>query len=141
MFLTGEEEKRSLFAETLTHPVIGAAIAVHETLGPGFGESCYAKALSIELTRRSLAHALEYPVSIRYHDEVIGEGRLDLLIEHCLVVELKTVDSLVPLHSAQVISYLKMTNLPLGLLMNFNVPVLKQGIKRLTHPQLYRKSG
>ena len=119
---------------------IGAAITVHETLGPGFSEAVYAKALSIELEAQSIRHLTEYPIALRYHDQVIGEGRLDLLVEDLLIVELKAVETLQAIHTAQVISYLKITGLPVGLLINFNVPILKQGLRRVTHPSLYRKA-
>ena len=113
--------------------IIGAAIEVHKQLGPGYLESIYEEALAIELNLRNIKHQRQYKVNIQYKNNSIGDGRFDLLIENKLVVELKTVDILLPLHKAQVISYLKATNLHLGLLINFNTPLLKHGIKRIIY--------
>ena len=115
----------------LTERVIGAAIEVHRRLGPGFLEATYQKALSIELRHQGVAHEVEAPVKLTYRGEPIGEGRLDLLIDQALIVELKAVDQIHPIHKAQVISYLKATEHELALLINFNVEVLRDGIHRL----------
>ena len=115
----------------LTEQVIGAAIEVHRALGPGFLEATYGKALAIELRDRGIAFVQESAVSLNYKGELIGEGRLDFLVEDRLIVELKAVDQLHPIHTAQAISYLKVTKHKLALLINFNVPVLKDGIKRI----------
>ncbi len=117
--------------DQLAHDVIGAAIEVHRVLGPGFLESTYAKALDIELRHRNMACIREAPVKLTYRGERLGEGRVDLLVNNSLIVELKAVAQLAPIHEAQVISYLKATGLQLGLLINFNVPTLKEGIKRI----------
>lgn len=118
--------------DTLATKVIGAAIEVHRILGPGFLESVYEHALCVELGLRQIAFVSQSPVSVQYKGQPVGESRLDLLVADKLIVELKAVDALAPIHSAQVISYLKATGLVLGLLLNFNVPVLKQGgIKRV----------
>jgi GxxExxY protein len=117
--------------DPLSHAVIGAAIEVHRSLGPGFLESIYEEALSIELAERKLSHSRQHVISVSYKGHAIGEGRLDILVDNRLIVELKAVEALLPIHSAQLISYLKMTGYPVGLLINFNVPVLKQGVKRL----------
>jgi len=117
--------------DRLAHDVIGAAIEVHRTLGPGYLESVYAEALAIEFNFRSLDFSSQVPVSVSYKGHVVGEGRLDFLVEGRLVVELKAVEALAPVHHAQVISYLKSTGLHLGLLINFNVPGLKHGIQRI----------
>lgn len=111
--------------------MIGAAIEVHRALGPGFLESVYEEALCIEMDMRDIPHNRQCPIAINYKSRPVGEGKVDLLIGDKLIVELKAVDTLAPIHSAQVISYLKMMRLPLGLLINFNVPVLKEGIKRI----------
>jgi GxxExxY protein len=113
------------------HEVIGAAIEVHRILGPGFLEQTYQKALLIELKLRGIPAVPQFPVALTYKGETLGEGFLDFLVAGCLVVELKTVDKLGPIHTAQVISYLKATGLCLGLLINFNSPVLRDGIKRV----------
>ncbi len=117
--------------DRLAHAVIGAAIEVHRTLGPGFLESVYEEALCVELELRGIPFARQPIVSVIYKGRAIGEGRIDLLVGGILIVELKAVEELAPIHSAQVISYLKMTSRQLGLLINFNVPVLKDGIKRI----------
>ncbi len=113
------------------HAVIGAAIQVHRELGPGFVESVYQKSLEIELRERGISFAPQQPVEVRYKGHVVGEGRLDFLVGSGLIVELKAVERLAPIHEAQVISYLKMTALALALLINFNVPILKDGIRRI----------
>ena len=116
--------------DRLAHSVIGAAIEVHRLLGPGFLETVYEEALCIELRLRGIPFARQVVVALDYKGQAVGEGRLDLLIENSLIIELKAVDTLLPIHSAQLLSYLKMTGHPLGLLINFNVPILKYGIKR-----------
>ena len=104
---------------------------MHRELGPGFLESTYAKALAIELTRRNIQFVQEAPIHLSYKGESIGEGRIDLLAEDRLIVELKAIEKLAPIHHAQVMSYLKITQKTLGLLINFNVEVLRDGIKRI----------
>ncbi|WP_025321611.1 GxxExxY protein [Deferrisoma camini] len=115
----------------LTEAVIGAAIEVHRHLGPGYLESVYEEALGIELDLRGIPHQRQVPVSVDYKGRSVGEGRLDLLVGDRLVVELKAVEALAPIHHAQVISYLKATGSPVGLLLNFNVPSMKEGIRRV----------
>src|SRR5918911_3091150 len=117
--------------DELAHAVIGAAIEVHRLLGPGFLESVYEDALCAELALRSIPFTRQQMIAVSYKGHVVGESRLDVLIGGRLVVELKAVEALTPIHSAQVISYLKMTGHRLGLLINFNVSVLKDGIKRV----------
>lgn len=115
----------------LTGLVIGAAIEVHRVLGPGFLESVYEEALAAELELRGVPCIRQKAVAVTYKGRRVGEGKLDLLIGNTLIVELKAVVNLTPLHEAQVLSYLKMTHHPLGLLINFNVPLLKDGIRRI----------
>jgi GxxExxY protein len=91
----------------------------------------YEEAFSVELTQRHLPFQRQHSVSDLYKGHIVGEGRLDLLVDNALVVELKAIEALAPIHSAQVISYLKTTGHQLGLLINFNTPVLKDGIKRI----------
>jgi GxxExxY protein len=117
--------------DDLAHQVIGAAIAVHKTLGPGFLEAVYEAALCIELTNRGVPFARQAPLAIRYRDEPIGQCQPDLLVGGRLIVELKSVEALSPLHTAQVRSYLKATGCTLALLINFNVTRLAEGIKRI----------
>jgi GxxExxY protein len=117
----------------LANSVIGAAIEVHRHLGPGYLESVYEEALGIELSERKISFHRQYPISVVYKGKTVGEGKLDLLVENQLVVELKAVETLLPVHKAQVISYLKATNLHLGLLINFNVSVVRDGIQRIIY--------
>ena len=117
--------------DKLAHAVIGAAIEVHRILGPGFLESVYEEALCIELKQRGIPFKRQVVVGVEYKGEMVGEGRMDILVKDELIVELKTVDCLAPIHVAQSLSYLKATKRSLGLLINFNVPVLKDGIKRV----------
>ena len=100
-------------------------------LGPGFLESVYEQALCVELKARGLCVVAQVPVAVEYKGYSVGEGRLDLLVESQLIVELKSVDKLAAIHTAQVISYLKVTGKKLALLINFNVPILKEGIRRI----------
>ncbi len=117
--------------ELLARNVIGAAIAVHRALGPGFLESVYEAALCIELDHQNIPYQRQYPIAVNYRGRIVGEGRLDLLVGEKLLIELKAVETIAPIHMAQVISYLKTTGFNLALLTNFNVPVLKNGIKRI----------
>jgi GxxExxY protein len=110
-------------------------IEVHRKLGPGFLESVYEEAACIEFEKRKIPYERQVKIAVEYDGKIIGEGRIDLLIDKKLIVELKAVDSLAPIHLAQVMSYLRMTKLDLGLLVNFNVPVLKNGIKRVVLTQ------
>jgi len=117
--------------DDLANAVIGAAIEVHRVLGPGYLESVYEEALAIEFELRGISFERQKPIRVDYKGRGVGEGRLDLLVGGRLIVELKAVDAFAPIHTAQVMSYLKTMNLPLGLLINFNVPLLKHGIKRV----------
>ena len=119
--------------DELAHAVIGAAIEVHRELGPGFLESVYEEALGIELAGRKISFERQKEINVIYKGHQIGRQRVDLLVGQALIVELKTVEELAEIHKAQVISYLKATGLPLGLLINFNVPVLKSGIQRIVY--------
>ena len=117
--------------DRLARLVIGAAIEVHRQLGPGLLEDVYEKALCIEFDLREIPFTHQTGVGITYKGRPVGKGRLDLLVGDRLIVELKAVERLAPIHSAQMISYLRMTRRNLGLLINFNVPLLKEGIKRV----------
>jgi GxxExxY protein len=118
-------------AEELAYEVIGAAIAVHRELGPGYTEAVYEEALCVELGVRSIPFERQAPIIITYRGQRVGEGRIDILVDRVLIVELKAVETLLPLHVAQVVSYLKAKDMRLGLLLNFNVTHLKNGIKRV----------
>jgi len=117
--------------DELAYKVIGAAIEVHRVLGPGYLESVYEEALVVELGILGVPFERQKALTIEYKGHELAESRLDLLVGGRLIVELKAVDALAPIHTAQVISYLKALRLPLGLLINFNVPVLKSSIKRV----------
>jgi GxxExxY protein len=118
--------------ERVATQVVDAAFAVHSTLGPGLLESVYEVCLAYELTKRGLKVERQLPLPVVYDNLCLEAGfRLDLLVERCLVVELKAVEFLLPVHTAQLLTYLKLSGHRLGFLINFNVPLLKDGIKRL----------
>jgi len=117
--------------EELAREVIGAALEVHRALGPGYLESVYEEALAIELGLRGLPFERQRSFALAYKGVPIGEGRLDLLVADSLIVELKTVDTLLPIHTSQALSYLRALNLNLALLINFKCATLRQGIKRI----------
>jgi GxxExxY protein len=126
--------------DALTERAIGCAIEVHRTLGPGLLESVYRDCLIIEMRGEHLRVESQRCVALRYKGHRIsGELKLDLLVESCLVVELKAVERIHPIHLAQVITYLKLTGCPAGLLMNFNSITLRAGLRRLDHPDRYVK--
>ncbi len=115
----------------LTEAVIGSAIEVHRELGPGLLESVYEQALCVEFGLRAIAFARQLGVPVRYKGTALGEARMDLVVDGRLLVELKATEGHTPLHLAQVLSYLRASGLTLGLLINFNVPWLRQGIRRV----------
>jgi GxxExxY protein len=117
--------------DEIVRKVIGAAIEVHRHLGPGYLESVYEEALAVELNLRGIPFVRQKAIAVNYKGYPVGEGRLDFLIDGVLVVELKAVEAFIPVHTAQVLSYLKATGLQLGLLINFNVSILKEGIQRV----------
>src|SRR4051812_37529507 len=119
--------------DRLAHAVIGAAIEVHRELGAGHLEEAYERALAIEMERRGIAFAQQVKMPLLYKGQKVSESRIDFIVGDALVVEIKSCDSLGPIHKAQVIAYLKMTHQTLALLINFNVPVLKDGIKRIIY--------
>jgi GxxExxY protein len=117
--------------ERVMSDTIGAAIEVRRALGPGFLESIYRKAMYIELRARGLSYEAERPVVVRYRESEISGQRVDLIVGGLIVVELKSILKLDEIHRAQLLSYLKTTGLRGGLLINFRVPVLKAGIRRV----------
>ncbi|MFQ5734263.1 MAG: GxxExxY protein [Planctomycetaceae bacterium] len=117
--------------DELSKQVIGAAIEVHRELGPGYLESIYKNALTYELSQRGLHVEKEKKILVPYKDIRISGQRLDLLVDGRVILELKCVDEFAPIHSAQILSYLKATGLRLGLLINFKSKLLKDGIKRI----------
>lgn len=121
-------------AEHVTDAIIGGAIAVHRALGPGLLESAYEACLVFELMDRGLEVWRQLPLPVVYRGVEIDCGyRVDLLVEGSVVVELKAVERLLPLHEAQLLTYLRLSGHHVGLLLNFNVPVMTQGIRRLVH--------
>lgn len=117
--------------DAAANAVIGAAIEVHRHLGPGFLESVYEEALSIELGLRGIRFQRQKPLSVSYKGKSVGDSRVDLWIDDRLIVELKALDRILPIHHAQLISYLKTSSLPLGLIINFNEKLPKNGIRRI----------
>lgn len=115
----------------ITEHIIGGAIEVHKYLGPGLLESSYEECLAYELKNSGLYLRRQVPVPVIYKEIHLEYGyRIDLLVEDTVIVELKTVDTLHPIHTAQILTYLKFAQKPLGLLINFNVTLLKNGLKR-----------
>ena len=115
----------------ITETIIGAAIQVHRALGPGLIESAYTACLAFELEKRGLKVEQQKPVPLVYEQVELDCGyRMDLLVEQSVVVEVKSIDALAPIHEAQVLSYLRLSGSKLALLINFNVTVLKDGIRR-----------
>jgi len=120
-----------LHDEELTDRILGAAIEVHRTLGPGLLESTYETCLSHELFTRGLSVIRQHPLPIVYKDIALDAGyRIDLLVENRVIIELKHVEKVLPVHEAQLLTYLKLSKLRIGLILNFNVRVLKDGIVR-----------
>jgi GxxExxY protein len=112
--------------------IVDAAFQVHSKLGPGLLESVYELCLAHELGKRNLKYKPQVAVPVTYDEIKLDAGfRLDLLVEDQVIIELKAVEQVLPVHEAQLLTYLKLTQLRLGLLINFNVPLIKQGIKRI----------
>ena len=126
----------------LSGKVIGACIEIHRELGPGLLESAYEECRAYELSKAGLRFARQMPLPIRYKEVPLDCGyRLDFVIEDVLIIELKTVNELQPIHEAQLLTYLKLDKKPLGLRINFNVPVLKQGVKRVACGELFKEES
>ena len=117
--------------EQLSSEILGAAVAVHRALGAGYSESVYANALSVALTERHVPHVREHEVDLYFHEVHIGKHRLDLVVDDTIVVELKAVEKVLEVHKAQLRSYLRSTNKEIGLLLNFDAPILE--IKRIVN--------
>jgi GxxExxY protein len=126
------EENQQL--NSITEQIIGAAIDVHRTLGPGLLESAYEACLMFELVSRGLKVEKQKPLPVIYRDVKLDCGyRLDLVVENAIVIELKAIDKLLPIHRAQLLSYLKLSGLKVGLLINFHTKMLKDGVVRLVN--------
>ena len=120
--------------DPLSYKVIGCAIEVYKTLGPGLLESIYEKALLHELIANGLKSQSQVPVQVDYKGENLGEGlRMDILVEDKLIIELKSVEELLPVHYKQLLTYLKLTGKKVGLLINFNVENIVDGIHRVVN--------
>lgn len=120
--------------ETLATEIVDACVMVHRHLGPGLLESAYTNCLAYELRSRDLDVRLEVPLGLQYGDFLIQAAyRLDMLVADRIIIENKSVDSLHPIHQAQLLTYLRLSGLHLGFLINWNVPVIKAGIKRMVH--------
>ncbi len=119
----------------LTEKIIGAAITVHKELGPGLLESVYQNCLFVELESRKISVQKEVSLPVMYRGSKISDDgfRLDLLVGDLVIVELKSVEKIQPVHAKQLLTYLRLANKPLGLLINFNVPVLRDGITRIAN--------
>ena len=115
----------------ITQNIIGCAIEVHKSLGPGLLESAYEECLAFELGKKGLLYRRQQPTPVVYKNIKLDCGyRIDLLVENSVVVELKVVDEFCPVHEAQILTYMKFSNMRFGLLINFNVTALKNGIRR-----------
>ena len=117
--------------DTLTQQIIGLAIEVHRALGPGLLESAYEQCLCFELESHGIPFRRQYPLAVTYKSVKLDCGyKIDILVDEAVDVELKTVEKLLPIHDAQLLTYLKLSGMRTGLLLNFNAPVLKDGIRR-----------
>lgn len=120
----------------LTERIIGLAIEVHRTLGPGLLESIYEHCLCLELLQAGMTFDRQVPLPVSYKGRPLDcSYRLDLVVEQSVVVEIKSVEQLLPLHQAQLLTYMKLSGIPIGLLLNFHTPVLREGIRRMTLPR------
>ena len=118
----------------LSSKIIGSAIEVHKVLGPGLLESSYQKCLCHELRLRSISFENEKPLPLVYKGKKLDCGyQMDIVVENAIILELKSFEKLEPIHKAQLLTYLKLSNLKLGLLLNFNVPLMRDGIVRVVH--------
>ena len=118
----------------LTHAIVGAAIEVHRALGPGLLESAYEECLCHELRLREIVYERQKPLAINYKQVRLDCGyRLDLVVEDKVILELKSCERIEDIHKAQLLTYLKLSGLQLGLILNFNVPIMKEGIVRVVN--------
>ena len=126
------EETRRIKFDELSNRVIGCALEVHRNLGPGLLESTYEQCLAHEFRLIEIPFKLQYPLPVEYKGVKLDCGyRIDLLVDDRLIIELKSVDKILPIHQTQLLTYMKLSNISIGLLINFNVRVLKQGVKRM----------
>jgi GxxExxY protein len=136
----GDTEAQRKRLNDLSGKVIGLCIEIHRELGQGLLESAYEECLAYELSKAGLQFERQKPLPIAYKEVRLDCGyRLDFVIEHSLIVELKAAVDLAPIHEAQLLTYLKLARLPFGLLINFNVPALRNGVKRVVAGDLFRE--
>ena len=120
--------------DRLTEQIIGSAISVHRILGPGLLESAYEECLCFELSQSKLRFERQVPLPVVYKDVRLDCGyRMDLVVENMVIIEIKAVERIIPVHEAQLLSYLKLADKRVGLLINFHIPVLKNGLKRIVN--------
>lgn len=120
--------------DLITEKIIGAAIEVHKGLGPGLLESAYEECLCYELSQMGLSFTRQEPLPVTYKNVKLDCGyKMDLVVEDVIIIEIKAVERIIPIHEAQLLSYLKMRNKKVGLIINFHVPVLKNGLKRIVN--------
>jgi GxxExxY protein len=128
----GNPDRDFALADKLSNKVIGLAIEVHRALGPGLLESAYRQCLEYELAKHGIRFTSEQPIPVKYKETMIGCAfRADIVVENSVILELKAADKILPIHEAQLITYLRLTGLRLGLIINFNTKLLKNGIKRI----------
>ncbi len=127
-------ENKTLSESTLSFEIIGCSIEIHKSLGPGLLESAYQKCLEILLTKRGLSFETERRLPLVFENTIIPDAcRIDLIVEGKVIVEIKSVQTLLPVFRSQLLTYLRITGLQLGLLINFNVPILSEGIRRVAN--------
>lgn len=125
-------ERISARDEVVATAIVDAAVKIHKTLGPGLLESVYESCLCYELSKLGIPFRRQVELPVRYEDVLIETGfRIDVIADECVIVELKAVESIIPIHEAQLLTHLKLSNIRLGFILNFNVPLMKQGIKRM----------
>ena len=119
---------------TLSKTILSAAFTVHREMGPGLLEAVYEYCLTKELNRRNIVAQNQVFLPLHYRGEKLNKDfRIDILVSNHIIIEVKAVETVLPVHEAQIISYLKLANLKLGFLINFNVPLLKEGFRRFVH--------
>jgi GxxExxY protein len=120
------------YSESLARDVVDCVFQVHKNLGPGYPERIYEAAVVCELDKKSLRYEKQKTIKVLYPPNIIldPEYRLDLVVEATIVIELKCVEKILPVHEAQLLSYMRMASIPMGFVINFNVPLIKDGIKR-----------
>jgi len=137
-----QREERFEQFNALTSAIIGAAMRVHGELGPGLYESAYHNCMLVELSQQQLAWRSEVPLAVVYRGELIDEEgyKLDVLVEDTIILEFKSVEVVLPSHKKQLATYLKLADKPMGLLINFNVELLRDGVSRIINPRWDRQT-